>query len=143
MANSKIVMGIDDKPLWQSITRKRMELQCCNTCATFRYPPAPLCANCLALESTWTAISGKGTILSWVVFHRKYFDDHVPPYNSVAVLLPEGPIVVSQLEGPEPEGSWIGQAVEFCYAEHAGRMQHHVRLSPSLAHGAEPDKASA
>ena len=62
-------------------------------------------------------------------FHKKYFDDHLPPYNSVAVQLPEGPIVISQLQGPQPEGNWIGREVVFVYAEHAGRMQHHVRLA--------------
>lgn len=129
MANSKIVMGIDDLPMWQSIDRQGLELQCCDACATFRYPPAPLCPGCLSLEATWTPVDGTGTILSWVVFHKKYFDDHLPPYNSVAVQLPEGPIVISQLQGPQPEGNWIGREVVFVYAEHAGRMQHHVRLA--------------
>ena len=80
MANSKIVMGIDDLPMWQSIDRQRLALQCCDACATFRYPPAPLCPTCL-------------------------------------------------LQGPQPEDNWIGREVVFAYAEHAGRMQHHVRLA--------------
>jgi uncharacterized OB-fold protein len=143
MANSKIVMGIDDVPMWRSIERGRMELQCCKACAAFRYPPAPVCPQCLETEAAWTPIAGRGRIMSWVVFHRQYFDDHVPPYNSVAVQLPEGPIVVSQLMGTEPEGSWIGHAVEFCYAQHAGRMQHHVRLVSSLVQGGTHDKAPA
>ena len=29
----------------------------------------------------------------------------------------------------QPEGNWIGREVVFVYAEHAGRMQHHVRLA--------------
>ena len=76
MANSKIVMGIDDLPMWQSIDRQGLELQCCDDCATFRYPPAPLCPTCLSLAATWTPVAGTGTVLSWVVFHKKYFDDH-------------------------------------------------------------------
>lgn len=133
MAISKVVMGLYDKPMWDSIGRQRLELQCCDECATFRYPPAPVCPHCLSELASWKPIAGRGTVLSWVVFHRKYFDDHVPPYNSVAVRLPEGPIVVSQLQGPEPTGSWIGEEVEFAYAEHAGRMQHHLRWVPSAA----------
>ncbi len=128
MANSRIVMGLDDAPMWRSMERGRLELQCCNACSSFRYPPAPVCPQCLAEASTWTPVAGRGRILSWVVFHRKYFDDHVPPYNSVAVQLTEGPIIVSQLQGPQPEGSWIGAEVELAFAEHAGRMQHHLRL---------------
>jgi uncharacterized OB-fold protein len=128
MANSKIVMGIDDIPMWASIGRGCLELQRCDDCAEFRYPPAPICPKCLSARATWTPVAGGGTILSWVVFHKKYFDDHIPPYNSVAVALDEGPIIVTQLKGPEPAGSWIGARVELGYGEHAGRMQHYARL---------------
>jgi uncharacterized protein len=128
MANSKIVMGIDDIPMWSSIDRQQLALQSCSDCGHVRYPPASVCPKCLSAQSQWKPVSGLGTLLSWVVFHKKYFDDHLPPYNAVAVQLPEGPIIVSQLKGPEPAGSWIGARVELAYAVHAGRMQHHVRL---------------
>jgi uncharacterized protein len=127
MANSKAVLGIDDLPMWASMKAGKLQLQRCDPCGHFRYPPAPVCPQCLSARATWTAVSGKGTVLSWVVFHKKYFDDHVPPYNSVAVQLEEGPIIVTQLQGPEPEGSWIGETVELRYAEHIGRIQHFAR----------------
>jgi uncharacterized protein len=127
MANSKAVLGIDDLPMWASMKARKLQLQRCDPCGHFRYPPAPVCPQCLSARATWTAVSGKGTVLSWVVFHKKYFDDHVPPYNSVAVQLEEGPIIVTQLQGPEPEGSWIGETVELEYAEHIGRIQHFAR----------------
>ncbi len=135
MANSRAIKGIDDVPMWASMERGRLELQRCDDCSAFRYPPAPVCPKCLSAHATWTPVSGKGTILSWVIFHRKYFDDHVPPYNSTAVQLDEGPIIVTQLQGPEPEGSWIGRRVELAYGEHAGRIQHHALLTdePSVA----------
>jgi uncharacterized protein len=127
MANSKAVMGIDDVPMWASMKEGKLKLQCCDRCGHFRYPPAPVCPICLSADATWTAVSGKGAVISWVVFHKKYFDDHPPPYNSVAVRLEEGPIIVTRLEGAEPSGSWIGEAVELGYAEHAGRVQHYAR----------------
>ena len=129
MANSKAVIGIDDGQMWASMARGRLELQRCADCDRFRYPPAPVCPDCLSARAAWTPVSGKGNILSWVVFHRKYFDDHPPPYNCVAVRLQEGPIIVTRLRGPEPAGSWIGAAVELGYAEHCGRVQHFARLS--------------
>jgi uncharacterized protein len=129
MSNSKPVLGIDDLPMWASMERGRLELQRCNDCGSFRYPPAPVCAKCLSVEATWTPVSGKGKILSWVVFHKQYFDNHPPPYNSVAVELEEGPIIVTQLEGPEPAGSWIGQPVVLDYSEHTGRMRHHACIA--------------
>mgnify|MGYP006282016447 FL=1 len=67
----------------------------------------------------WKPLKGQGTILSWVIFHRQYFDNFPPPYNVVAVQLDEGPIVISNLVGAEPEGNWVGHKVEICYSEDA------------------------
>ncbi len=128
MANSKIVLALEDRPMWASIKRHRLELQKCESCGHVRYPPASVCPECLSDHATWQPVSGEGTIISWVVFHKKYFDDHPPPYNSAAVRLDEGPIVVTQLVGTEPEGSWIGRRVRLDYVEHAGRTQHAARL---------------
>lgn len=133
MANSKPVISINDVPMWASMERGALALQCCDQCNTFRYPPAPVCPECLSETATWKPVSGKGSVLSWVIFHRKYFDDHIPPYNSVAVRLEEGPIIVSQLKGDEPPGSWIGETVALAYGEHAGRQQHHLTWVPGAA----------
>ena len=133
MGISKIVMALDDQPMWASIDRHALELQRCTECGAFRYPPAPVCPNDLNDKADWIPVSGQGEIISWVVFHKKYFDDHQPLYNSTAVRLDEGPIVVTQLRGEEPEGSWIGQRVELVYAEHAGRTQHFAHWLKSEA----------
>lgn len=128
MSNSVPVMGIYDKPMWESIGRRKLELMACRDCGKFRYPPAPICDDCLSMEQDWRPVSGRGTILSWVVFHKKYFDDHVPPYNSVAVRLEEGPIIMTNLVGPAPDDSWIGKSVELDYQECSGRLQHCARI---------------
>ena len=131
MGVSKPIVSMYDVPMWESIDRRKMELQRCTGCGKFRYPPGPICPHCLSMESEWTPISGEGVILSWVVFHKRYFEDHNPPYNAVAVQLDEDVIVMSNLAGDIPEGSWIGRRVVFEYVEHAGRIQHQVRLTPA------------
>ncbi|MEI5677059.1 OB-fold domain-containing protein [Mesorhizobium sp. CGMCC 1.15528] len=80
------------------------------------------------MEAEWKAVSGRGKIVSWVVFHRKYFDDFPPPYNATTVRLEEGPLIVTNLTGPEPEGSWIGRSVALEYVDHDGRKQHAARI---------------
>jgi hypothetical protein len=117
MPNSRTIDIFYDQPMWESIRAHRWQLQQCDDCGEYRYPPAPNCPHCLSLKSTWKPLSGKGQVLSWVVFHRQYFDNFPPPYNSVAVQLQEGPIVISNLVGEEPKGSWIGRDVEITYAE--------------------------
>ena len=124
MPNAMPIMTLYDQPMWESIERHKMALPKCSHCGAFRYPPGPVCAQCHSLDYQWTEISGEGKILSWVVFHKQYFDDHPAPYNAIAVRLAEGPIVVSNLVGAEPEGSWIDQPVTITYRRHLDRMQH-------------------
>jgi uncharacterized OB-fold protein len=130
MAYARAVKTIYDEPMWESIRERRWSLQKCDDCAQYRFPPAPICPNCLCMGYTWQALSGQGTILSWVVFHRQYLAEYPPPYNVVAVQLAEGPIVISNLIGTEPEGSWIGRAVEVCYAaDGAGDLLPKMQLA--------------
>ncbi len=129
MGNSARVMTIYDEPMWQSIERKQWSLQVCRQCGTVRYPPSPICAECHSMDYDWKPLAGGGTILSWVVFHRKYFDDFPPPYNAVAVRVDEGPIIVSNLVGREPVGSWIGHRVRLRYGMHQDHTVPQVELT--------------
>src|SRR5690554_330433 len=101
------IMLMDDEEFWQSINDKNMRLQRCADCHAWRYPSAPLCATCLSDQSSWEPVSGKAEIMSWAVFHRTYLPAYPAPHTVIAVRLEEGPIFISNLEGPEPEGSWI------------------------------------
>jgi uncharacterized OB-fold protein len=130
MANSQAVVSLYDEPMWESIRAERWQLQQCDDCSTFRYPPGPTCPNCLSMATTWRPLSGRAKIISWVVFHRQYFDNYKPPYNVVSVQLAEGPLVISNLVGDEPEGSWIGRDVEICYGtDNADNVIPQVRLA--------------
>lgn len=128
MGVSTPVIGFYDQPMWAAMAEGRFELQRCSNCATIRYPPGPTCPKCLSVDYRWEPMAGDGRILSWVVFHRTYFDDHPAPYNVVAVQLEEGPIVMTNLVGEEPQGSWIGRRVRLGIAERGGRFQHHATL---------------
>jgi uncharacterized OB-fold protein len=130
MARSRAVISLYDEPMWRSIDAGGWHLQQCGQCGEYRYPPAPICAKCLSMAYEWKPLSGRGTILSWVVFHRQYFPDYPAPYNAVAVQLAEGPIVISNLVGPPPGAGWIGQAVEVVYeADAEGRAIPRMKLA--------------
>lgn len=111
------VQGLHEAAFWDSVQKRAMRLQCCGQCGTFRYPASPACAECLSDDFQWVPVSGRGTILSWAVFHRTYLPAYPAPYNVIAVRLAEGPVMVSNLEGAPFEGSWIGQEVELVYAD--------------------------
>lgn len=106
------VMGLYDGPFWRYLLEERQfRLQKCTQCDTHRYPPGPTCHHCLSPQSEWAEISGKGEILSWIVFHRTYLPQYPAPYNVIAVRLDEGPTMISNLVGEVPTGSWVGRRV--------------------------------
>ena len=115
MATPRPVMGLYDKPFWESVRAGKLALQKCMDCATFRYPPGPTCPECLCTDHQWIPLCGGAEIMSWVVFHRGYLPAYPPPYNVIAVKLDEGPTMVSNLEGAVPDGSWIGRRVTLTY----------------------------
>jgi uncharacterized OB-fold protein len=111
----KPVMGLYDRPMWESISARTMRLQRCRACSAWQYPPGPSCPQCLSCELEWAEISGRGKILSWVVFHRQYLPAYPAPYNSIAVRLAEGPTMITNLEGAMPGADSIGKDVRLVY----------------------------
>jgi len=123
MTNEKVihetprpVNGLYDEPMWKSVGEGALKLQRCNECDGWQYPPAPVCAHCVSDKLQWAVVAGTGVIISWVIFHKTYLPAYPAPYNVVAVRLSEGPVIVSNLEHPIPEGSWIGLSVHLVYA---------------------------
>lgn len=111
------VQGLYDRPMWEGVRARAMKLQRCSNCGAWQYPPGPGCHACLSEELDWSPLSGNGAILSWAMFHRQYLAAYPAPYNVVAVRLDEGPVMISNLEGQKPEGSWIGKRVRMIYTE--------------------------
>src|SRR3954463_12805645 len=77
------------------------------TCASRRARCAPTveatvrsgCPDGRGDGAEWVPLSGRGGVLSWVVFRRQYFDGIEPPHVVVAGELAEGPIVLADFDG--------------------------------------------
>jgi uncharacterized OB-fold protein len=92
-------------------------VQRCDDCSDIHFPGSPVCPKCLSEKQSWVPVSGRGTVLSWVRFHRAYWDSFRDdlPYLVCLVGLDEGPLLVSNLAGPETEQITIGAAVEVVF----------------------------
>jgi len=86
-----------NRPFWENAKAGRLVLQTCTHCGHASYPPNPLCPKCLSSELEWREASGKGTLKSWVVFHRAYWPafEKDLPYTVCLVRLEEGPLFVA------------------------------------------------
>ena len=85
--------------MWDLLSTGRLHLQRCTGCAQVRFPPGPVCPTCRGDRAEWIAVSGRGGVLSWVVFRRQYFDGIEPPHVVVAGELAEGPILLADFDG--------------------------------------------
>ena len=63
----------DNRPFWEAARRHALALERCDDCGHFRYPPAPVCPECLSERATWTPVSGRGVVTTFVVVHKPYF----------------------------------------------------------------------
>jgi uncharacterized OB-fold protein len=71
----------DSTPFRVAAREGRLVVQRCDDCATYRFPPRPICDNCRSPKATFQPVSGRGRVVSWVLTHQKFhpaFADRVP-----------------------------------------------------------------
>lgn len=91
-----------DREYWEHAREHRLHIQRCRQCGAYRFPASPVCAECASPEWEYAPVSGRGEIVSWVVFHRSYFPsfDADVPYNVAGVKLDEGVMLMSNILAP-------------------------------------------
>jgi uncharacterized OB-fold protein len=103
----------DNAPFWEAARRHELRLQRCDGCGRIWWPPAPVCPDCLGDRITWVPVSSRGTVSSFVVFHKAWFPEFNRdiPYAVVQVELPEGPRLTANLVDVPPGEIRIGMPV--------------------------------
>ncbi|HWK68299.1 MAG TPA: OB-fold domain-containing protein [Rhizobiaceae bacterium] len=91
-----------DREYWEHARNHRLHIQRCKDCDTYRYPASPVCAQCGGPNWAYSPVSGRGEVVSWVVFHRCYFPSFQAeiPYNVAGVRLDEGVMMMSNILAP-------------------------------------------
>jgi hypothetical protein len=107
----------ESMPFWEAAKNHRLELPRCNACGQFWFPPSQSCPHCLAADFAWTLVSGRGTVFSFVVFHRVYhpaYEGEVP-YVVALIELQEGPRMLSNIVGIPPDQVRCDMAVKVVF----------------------------
>jgi uncharacterized OB-fold protein len=111
------VPSSESKPYWDGLREHKLLMPRCDACEGYWFPPSLLCPRCNSAKWTWTAVSGRGRIFSYVVYHRVYhpgFADEVP-YAVAVIELDEGPRMISNVIGIAPDKLACDMEVEVIY----------------------------
>ena len=106
------VMDPYAEQFWTFTEQQELRLQRCGECGRFRWPPGPVCDQCLSEDYAWEEVSGRGTLLSWVIYRRRYFPEYPAPHTVLMVELDEGPLFVTQPIDIETHALRDGLAME-------------------------------
>jgi uncharacterized protein len=106
-----------NRPFWAGGARGELRMQRCQDCEHIRFPIQPLCPRCLSARLEWTALSGLGTVLAKIVYHRAFHPSFAPdvPYNLVLVQLAEGPRMFGNVVDARALDFGVGDAVEVTF----------------------------
>jgi len=80
---------------WAAADRHELRIPVCDTCGRYRWYPKATCLYCDGEPYSWSEVSGRGTLFSWVVVAHPFlpqFADMVP-YVPALVALEEDPAV--------------------------------------------------
>jgi hypothetical protein len=89
---------------WQAARRGILLIQRCDDCSRHYFYPRPLCPSCLSRRVVWVEASGRGRLHTFVINHRPPRGYPAKgPYILAIVELEEGPRMMSNIVGIEPE----------------------------------------
>jgi uncharacterized protein len=122
---------------WGATASGRLLLAHCDQCDGVIWYPKTYCSACGGRSVSWMEASGRGTIYSFTVAHRGpgAFGQAVP-YVIAYVELTEGPRVLTNIVGCEPDQVSIGLPVRVVFCDTGeGSALYRFELSPASPTG--------
>ncbi|WP_207954534.1 Zn-ribbon domain-containing OB-fold protein [Saccharopolyspora elongata] len=113
--NGAAVVGVDDH-FQRSLEAGKFVIPRCEDCGRPHFYPRILCPHCGSANLRWVEPSGRGTVHSTTVVHRR--NDET--YNVALVDLDEGPRLMTNVTGIEPAAVRIGMPVVAVVGKAAG-----------------------
>lgn len=87
----------DTRFFWEGLEHDVLLAQKCDSCATLRHPPGPVCSKCHSLEWSAVELGGGGALYSWTVVHHAAHPAFSYPHAIGLIELDEGIRIVAPL----------------------------------------------
>ena len=97
---------------WQLAAQGEVRFQRCADCGAWRYPPVEVCHACLGSRYSWAGVSGRATLLSYVVVHTGKPRGRAFPYLVGHAELDEGIRYSANILGIAPGEIRIGMPLQ-------------------------------
>jgi uncharacterized protein len=100
-------------PFWEGLRVGEFRLQRCSECGHWQFYPRGWCTACASLDLTWERAGGRGQVYSFTVIRRHTAPCWIRelPYVVAIVQLDEGPRLMTNMVGVDPDSVKIGQPV--------------------------------
>ncbi len=112
----------ETRAYWEGCGRREIVLQRCRDCGAVQHRPRGLCVSCLSDRIEHFTASGRGTVHTCTVTHQNQapaFREALP-YVLAYVELEEGPRLLTNVVGCDPEQVCIGMPVRVDFAAAEG-----------------------
>ncbi len=107
-------------PFREGCRAGELRLQQCRKCELHQFYPRIFCSHCGAEDVGWSTVSGRGSIASFTVVRRGISKAYPAPYTVALITLEEGPRMMSNIVGCEPEQVRVGQPVQVAFEDWGG-----------------------
>jgi uncharacterized OB-fold protein len=107
----------ETQPYWDGCKQHELRVQKCAACGHHQFYPRLYCTACMSDRVEWVKTSGRAKILSYTIIYRpvtQAFAGNVP-YVVAMVTLDEGPQMMTNIVGCEPEKVHIGMPVQVTF----------------------------
>jgi uncharacterized OB-fold protein len=101
---------LETQPYWDAAKEGKLLIKRCSACGRAHFYPRPFCPHCWSDEVDWEEASGRATLYTFTIVRRNDlppFPDRVP-YVAAVVDLEEGPRMMTNVEGCDPDDVEIG-----------------------------------
>ena len=118
----------ESRPFWDACARHELQLQHCQACGRFWFPPSNRCQHCWSDDFSWEPVSGLAEVFSFTVYRRAYAPELADqlPYVVAVVELDEGPRLITNIVGCAPEAVRVGLPVQVTFLNIAEGVALHA-----------------
>jgi uncharacterized protein len=120
-----------EEQFWEYVANNNLRFQRCTNCGTWRYPTAEVCHSCLGSNADWIEVTGRGTLLSYIVVRGGQLPPESYPYCVAHAELDEGVRYTAMMLDQPMDSVTVGMPLQLVLrsSEDHGVLPQFVRLS--------------